>query len=344
MTSAGHDLVEWRLPDEERRVGRRVGTRTAIRSIQDLCDVEILGDRNAAPELLVEVPHGATRKRDFDAVRERLAGTLPDDLLSFFFVNTDVGAPECATELVRLVVEPDALVLDLVGSAGASTWLRSALVLRCLIPRTFADTNRVLDAPADMSAGITPCIPDYVQDPADRSALAALHTAYQDVARRAHLAVCGEKHGRAVLLHTYAPRTVRIDTIDSGIVEALRRAYAPGVYETWEPRPEVDVIAAATDGTDLAPRDVVDALRRTFGRAGVEVTENASYRLHPSTTGYGHATRHPGRVLCVEIRRDLLARPFTPFEEMRVEPAFARRMAAPLAAALLATDARTGSR
>lgn len=286
----------------------------------DVCEVEVVGDPRVVPGLLVEVPHGATLARHFEAVRSRLVGRLPDDLTAFFFVNTDVGAPECALALARIVADRGV----------------TSLVLRCLIPRTFADTNRVLDAPADMSTGITPCIPDYVADPADRRELAALHTAYQDVARRAHAAVCGEAVGRAVLLHTYAPRTVRIEKLDSGIVTALRQAYAPGVYETWDLRPEVDVISEGTDGESLAPRDLVDELLREYAERGIQVTENASYRLHPSTTGYEHATRYPGRVVCVELRRDLLAAPFAPFEEMRIDPALARRMAEPIAAALLA--------
>ncbi len=317
-----------RLPALWAGVGSRVGARGAIGSVPDVCEVEVFGDLRLAPELLVEIPHGATLRRHFDAIRARLVGRFPDDLPSFFFVNTDVGAPECAAEVARLVVEPE---------PGAAPGLRCVMVLRCLIPRTFADTNRVLDALPDMAAGITPCIPDYVEDPADRRTLAELHSAYQGVARRAHDVVCGEAGGRALLLHSYAPRHVQIDRIDSGIVDALRRAYAADVYGTWQLRSEVDMISATTEGVNLAPRDLAEALRRECGKRGIEVTENASYRLHPSTTGYEHAKRHPGRVLCVEIRRDLLASPFTPFEEMRVDPALARRMAHPIAAALLAT-------
>ncbi len=289
-----------------------------IGSVPGVCEVETVGNRRRAPELLIEVPHGATLARHFEAVRARLVGPFPADLSAFFFVNTDVGAPECALATA-----------DLATRDGTS-----ALVLRCLIPRTFADANRVLEAQADMAAGITPCIPDYVTDSADRRTLGELHEAYQDVARRAHDVVCRASGGWSVLLHTYAPRSVRIDRIDAGIVDALRRAYAPDVYETWALRPEVDVISEGMDGTSLASRDLVDALRRECAERHIEVTENASYRLHPSTTGYAHATTYPGRVLCVEVRRDLLAAPFTPFEEMRIDPARARRMAEPIAAAL----------
>ena len=297
-----------------------------IDSVPGVCDVEIVGDRRRTPELLIEVPHGATLARQFDAVRARLVGPFPEDLAAFFFVNTAVGAPECAVALAALVARDGA----------------TALILRCLIPRTFADANRVLEAPADMAAGITPCIPDYVTDPADRRALGELHAAYQDVARRAHDVVCGQPGGRSVLLHTYAPRTVQIERIGAGIVEALRQAYAPGVYETWGLRSEVDVISEGTDGTSLAPRDLVDALSRECAQRDIELTENASYRLHPSTTGYAHATRYAGRVLCLELRRDLLAAPFTPFEEMRIDPARARHLADPIAAALRATRRTNG--
>jgi hypothetical protein len=293
----------------------------AIDSVAGVCEVELVGDPDCAPELLVELPHGATLARHFDAIRARLRGPLPPDLAAFFFVNTDVGAPECAAALAELATR----------DGGA------AIVLRCLIPRTFADTNRVLGAESEMEAGITPCIPDYVSDPADRQLLAELHAAYQDVARRAHALVAETPRGRSLLLHTYAPRTVRIDRIDAGIVDALRRAYEPEVYETWDLRPEVDVISEGADGASLAPRDLIEALASECASRGIELTENRSYRLHPSTTGYVHATTHPGRVLCIEIRRDLLASPFTPFEEMRVDPGCARRMAEPIAAALLAT-------
>ena len=50
---------------------------------------------------------------------------------------------------------------------------------------------------------------------------------------------------------------------------------------------------------------------------------------------YAHSMRYPGRVLCMEINRELLADPFTPFAEMHISERKARRMAAPLAAAVL---------
>jgi hypothetical protein len=42
----------------------------------------------------------------------------------------------------------------------------------------------------------------------------------------------------------------------------------------------------------------------------------------------------PGRALCVEVRRDLLADPFEPFAEMRIGNAAVERLAGPFARAL----------
>ena len=59
------------------------------------------------PDLLVEIPHGATRAAHFDALASELVGPFPDDLRDFFFVNTDVGAPEVGGALAARVVADD---------------------------------------------------------------------------------------------------------------------------------------------------------------------------------------------------------------------------------------------
>src|SRR5689334_21445783 len=99
------------------------------RSIPGICELALLGA--GEPELLLEVPHGATRAEHYDALRGALAGDYPEDLRDFFFVNTDVGAPELAlrTALAFVAARP--------GSTVA--------VLRSLIPRTFVDCNRILE-------------------------------------------------------------------------------------------------------------------------------------------------------------------------------------------------------
>ena len=61
-----------------------------------------------------------------------------------------------------------------------------------------------------------------------------------------------------------------------------------------------------------------------------------SQPLHPSTQAYAHVLALPGRTLCLEVRRDLLADPWSPFAEMRIGAAQVARLAAPLAAALAA--------
>src|SRR6478752_1623726 len=94
-----------------------------------LAFTEVRGPRaSGPPSLLLEVPHGATRTADFERVRQRLKGALPPGLGDFFHVNTDVGAPELAEAIARRYV--------------ADHPERAALVLRCLVPRTFIDCNR----------------------------------------------------------------------------------------------------------------------------------------------------------------------------------------------------------
>jgi len=267
-------------------------------------------------DLLIELPHGATRGAHFDALRAKLVGVYPQDLKEFFFVNTDVGAPECAAEIARRL-----------AAGGASV-----LVVRCLIPRTFIDCNRLIDGTAS-TGEMTPGMPEYVGDAQDVRALVRLHGSYQKLARRAYELVCAPG-GVALTLHTYAPRNVKIDKIDDGIVRALRRAYEPQVYERWKRRPDVDLISEDVDGRQLAPPAIVQSLKREYAAIGIEVGENATYRLHPETMGYVRSVAHPERVLCMEISRELLADPFTPFEEMRIAARKVKHLVNPIVSAL----------
>jgi hypothetical protein len=301
-------------------MGRMVG----IESIEGVCEVEIVaGPRAAAdraPRWLIEVPHGATRGSQFDATRRRLVGEFPDDLKQFFYVNTDVGSVECARHVAQLLAEP----------AGP------VLLVRGLVPRTFIDCNRVIERgpQAELRDGVTPGLPEYVSRAEDIETLTRMHAQYHAVARGAYEAVCG-RGGSALMLHTYAPRSIEIDRVDDGIVAALHRAYEPGTYETWTERPDVDVITEAKDGTNLAPPGLVQKLREAYARIGIAVGENDTYRLVPETMGYVFSRAYAGRVACIEISRALLADPFTPFEEMRIDDAKARRMAAPIATAVI---------
>jgi hypothetical protein len=303
-----------------------------IESIPEVAEVtRLLGARARAPQrpdLVLEVPHGATRAAHFDALAARLVGPFPADLRDFFFVNTDVGAPEAALEVARRVVARESE--------------RTALVVRCLVPRTFVDTNRIIDpaaaATTSRAGQMTPGIVSYVKDPRDLATLLERHGAYRRLVEAAFESVCGHG-GRGVMLHSYAPREVDVP-VDERIVERLHAAYQPDQVERWPLRSEVDLITTAPDGVLLADAALAERVRAAYGAADVAVAENKAYHLHPSTVAHSLALRHPGRTLCLELRRDLLVRAFTPFSEMHADPARIARMAAPLAAALAHSDGR----
>jgi hypothetical protein len=275
----------------------------------------------APPGLLVEVPHGATRAAHFESLRAELRGEFPEGLRDFFFVNTDVGAPEVAEALAGRIVR------------AAPT--RSVAVIRCRIPRTFVDCNRVIAPDARPAAspagGVTPGIASYVRDDGDLRLLLARYAAYRDLVTRAVDLVCGAG-GTALMLHSYAPRSIDVP-VDERIVERLRAEYAPGRIETWPLRAEVDLITRDPDGRRLADAGLVASVRSSLERAGYGTAEGEAYALHPSTLAWTFAARWPGQTLCIEMRRDLLARTFTPFAEMEIDPAKAGRMADALAAA-----------
>ncbi|MFL5301347.1 MAG: hypothetical protein ACJ79R_13490 [Anaeromyxobacteraceae bacterium] len=294
-----------------------------VRSVAGVCEARLVRGAAASdaapPRLLVEVPHGATRARHLDALRAELRGPFPEDLAAFFHVNTDAGAPEYA--------------LALAGQYVADAPDRSALVLTSQIPRTFIDCNRVIDAaPEAFRAGkVTPGLPTYVRDAADRDLLRARHAAWVEATEAAYAWVCGTG-GLAVMAHTYAPRSVDVE-VDDAIVASLRRAYAPEVEPTWPLRPEVDLIARDPTGRVLGEA-LVRRVAAAFEQDGFEAKVSATYPLHPSTLGHRFATRYEPRVLCVEVRRDLLVERFVPFTELSVSPGKVARIVAPLARAL----------
>jgi hypothetical protein len=288
-------------------------------SIPGVVDVHVIRGSRAAPDappdLVIEIPHGATSTVDFTSLAARLTSPLPDGLADFFHVNTDAGAPELGLAVAARLV--------------ADSPTRVAAVLRCRIPRTFIDCNRRIDAaPEDFKAGkVTPGLMPWITTDADRELLRAAYDRY--VATVRHATSLLQSDGAILLLHTYAPRSVDVE-VDDDIGPKLRRAYE--VEDTWPLRPEIDVISRAVDGTDYAPAAVVDALRTEL--AGIPVAQSATYPLHPSTLAWDHVQARPGRALCVEVRRDLLADPFTPFEQMTIGTAKIDRLAGPFANAL----------
>ncbi|MBL9089532.1 MAG: N-formylglutamate amidohydrolase [Planctomycetia bacterium] len=296
-----------------------------VPSVADVARVRGVAARaDAAPDLLLEVPHGATRAAHFDALRAALVGAYPDDLRDFFFVNTDVGAPELAQRIAERFVGADPA--------------RTAVVVRCLVPRTFVDCNRVVPPDAVGAASrpgqMTPGLMPWVKDDADRRLLLARHAAYGALVARAADATLA-RGGRALMVHTYAPRSVDV-AVDERIVASLHDAYRPEVVERWPLRAPVDLITKTPDGAFLADGGLVTRVRAGLASLGVAVAENEAYGLHPSTSAAALAARFPGTTLCFEVRRDLLVRRFTPFLEMATDPDAVDRLAAPFAAALAA--------
>ena len=289
-----------------------------IAAIPDVLDVEQIGD--GEPLLVIEVPHGATHTADYTGLAARMRSPLPDGLIDFFYVNTDTGAPELAPALAARIV--------------AAHPGRSVLFLRCRMPRTFIDCNRRVDASAaDFKAGgVAPGLMPWVVDADDVALLRDRYDRYVAATRATFEALPDD--GALLLLHSYAPRTVGVE-VDVDIVKSLHAAYAPDVVESWPLRPELDVIARGPDGTVHAPAAVVDALRGELAAVGMTLGDSHAYTLHPSTMGYEHVTRRPGRGLCLEVRRDLFVDRFEPFVEAAIAPAKVAALADPIARALL---------
>lgn len=304
-----------------------------LESVPDVVQVEWLrgsdASRDAPPDLLVEVPHGADRRAHYDRLRSRMRGVLPEDLHCFFHVNTDVGAWQFGQSVAGLVV--------------AARPKSSVLLLRSLIPRTFIDCNRPVDVEnAETDAGgdsgkLTPGVPPYVRDAGDLAMLLGLHGRYVDTVRRAFEQTCG-RGGIALVPHTYGPRTLGIDGIDEQIVRRLREALAPERVESWPLRAEVDLLTRVGDGPELSPPGIEAELLSAYGDAGFEARANDTYDLHPGSLAHDWSLAYPGQILCVELRRDILVEEWRPFEEMQVDPAkveSAARVLAPVLAARL---------
>ncbi|MCA9608390.1 MAG: hypothetical protein KC619_22430 [Myxococcales bacterium] len=301
-------------------------------SLEGIADVERVDGAEARPDapfdLLVEVPHGADRRAHYDALRARLVGDLPDDLHEFFHANTDTGAWAYGRRVAERLVALDPH--------------RRALVVRCLVPRTFVDTNRLADATDELaSGGLTAGVPSYVRDPADRALLLSMHRAYVGLVESAYDLVCGGG-GFALLPHTYGPRSMGIARVDDDIVNALRAAWAPDAWASWPLRPEIDLITRDPDGGVFVDAPLVDEVLEAYAALGYAARDSETYTLHPSTQGARWTTRHPGQTLSLEVRRDLLVDRFHLLEELAVSPERVARVAEPLAAAIRGWLVREG--
>jgi hypothetical protein len=293
-------------------------------SIKGVCNTGVLAgaesDPEAAPNLLIEVPHGATRLLHYESLRGLLRGSYDENLTKFFHVNTDVGAPEVAVAVARglLARNPEMKIR----------------ILRCLVPRTFIDCNRMPKANGDGASNVTPQVPHYVTDPADIATVTAYHQNYVTQAGRAYAEVCGSG-GYGLILHTYAPRSVRLDRLDGDVVEQLAEAWLPKNRRKWAKRPDVDLITAPPEGESLAPAHLVEDVREHYGSINVEVGENRTYRLHPQTLGLHWSQKYAKQVLCVELNRQRLVKKWTPLEPLEVTPRRVSKMAGPLVDAMV---------
>ena len=295
-------------------------------SIPDVVEVEILrgaeADPAAPPDLLVELPHGATRTHHYTHARAALQSPLPPDLDHFFFVNTDVGSPELGRAAAQ----------QLLARRPEST----AILLCAQVPRTFIDFNRVIALSTGLHDphGITPGLPPYITAPADRARLLQQHAAYQALVD-AVFAQVQAAGGVALMMHTYAPRAVDV-AVDDRIVASLHDAYRPENVERWPLRSEVDIICRDMDGNLVGSAELIDDVVARYAAIGVQATRSATYPLHPATAAAQRALQAPSHALCVEVRRDLVVEPFTPFQEMLPDPTRVERLAGPLAEALAA--------
>lgn len=294
--------------------------------LEGVCEVHRFGDPACAAGLLIELPHGATERAHYDAVASRLHSPLPARLEQFFHVNTDFGVPELAREVAA----------RLTASARKAS-VKGVVVVRALVPRTFIDLNREIAEgdPAAVRPGMTPGLPPYITAAQDQQLLISLYQQYHATVAKLYQETCSADGGGgfAVALHSYAPRSVEV-AVDADIVTALRAAYRPAAYGAWTLRPGVDFITRDDAGRDLAPPGLVSELRAAYGGLGLTTGENATYHLHPATMGFLYAAAYPGKVLCVEFRRDLLGAPWRPFSASPVGPRKVARLARPLAAAL----------
>lgn len=290
-------------------------------SVPDVVEVRVSRAPSPAPDarpLLIEVPHGAAGAAEYEAVASRLKSPLPADLIDFFHVNTDAGAAEVADATAALLC-----------ASGRVSWV---VVLRSCIPRTFIDCNRVLGASKEAyrSGGVTPGVPPWVSDPDDHAFLVDRYDAYQAVVRAA-LSAVGDAGGQVLLLHTYAPRTVDVE-VSPRIVEDLHAAYAPGTVERWPLRPEVDLIHRTPAGERTVSEERAAALAAAFAAEGLHLADGETYPMHPVTTAWAAVHALPGRVACLEVRRDLLTEAFVPFREVVPDGPRCERVARALSA------------
>ena len=263
---------------------------------EDLFEIEQYG--TLPPKLFIELPHGAVHREEYTRFADKIPN-LPQDLIEFFFVNTDIGTPELGRAIANVLQDSMGII-----------------ILRSKIPRTFIDCNRMLSlSEEEYRAGkVTPAIPSYVAA-SEQTWLIECHKRYSEKAMELYDQVCGAG-GFALMLHSYAPKSVGIDIIEADIVERLHWAYEPEIYKTWPVRPEIDIIAKTKDNVFLCNQERMFQIKHLFEKEGFHVGISETYPMHPATTAYLYAQKYPSQTLCIEVRRDILMQEFIPFREL----------------------------
>lgn len=273
---------------------------------------------NAQNHLFIELPHGATKSKDFQWYQERLQGEYPENLIDFFHVNTDVGSPELALEIAR----------QLQGKYEVH-------ILQSHIPRTFIDCNRVVGENISyQEGGVTPATPPYVIEDDDLKFLHQAYQSYQSYTKELYAKVCGNQKGLGLMLHTYAPRSVPIKSIGQDIVEQLHHFYDSEKILDCKLRPQIDVIHKTPDDEELSNIKWTEKVAEEFRKIELDVANGTSYPLHPVTMAYHYAKAYPYQTLCMEIRRDLVVETWEPFSEMKISQEKSERLAGCLARSL----------
>jgi hypothetical protein len=330
----------------------------ALQSIPDVCDVWTVAgpeaDADAPPQVLLEMPHGATRMRDL-ATAKTWTREYPEERYDkFFLANTDQGSAEYGARLAARLCDPaGARALGLPAAAALRAAKMKVLLVRALLPRTIVDVNRVWAPTLDFaSANLTGVIGPFIREPADVAGIKARYDAYQGVVEGAYAAVCGAG-GWGFNLHTYAPVSVSMVPGES-IVETLERAYLPenleliarlpelpapdelSFFQKNPRRPEAQLITATPEGVYLGDAALAGALLKEYAAMGVAAAENVPFDLHPATTSAAICARYPGRVTVIELSRARLAERFDPFVEMTISAAKVEAMTTPIVRAFFA--------
>jgi len=250
------------------------------------------------PQLLIELPHGAVNTEEYQFFAQQIP-SLPENLIDFFYVNTDVGTPELAHCIAQNLKEH----------------MRISII-RSRIPRTLVDCNRVLSlSPEEYRAGkVTPGIPCYVPQQ-DHEWLHQIHQRYTKKVDELYASIC-QQGGSALILHSYSPKSVGISSVDQDIVEKLHWAYEADLYKTWPTRPKIDIIAKTKEGEWLCDMKRAEKLQQAYIQNDITVGLSQTYPMHPSTMAFRHAKKYPSQIICLEIRRDLLMKEFLPFAPM----------------------------